>query len=1288
MATLILAAAGQALGNMAGIGAIGGILGRAAGAVAGSLIDNSLFGSSRTVESGRLADLSVQSSVEGASLPLIYGRVRLAGQVIWATRFEEEVSEETSGGKAGGGSRTTVRSYSYYGNLAVALCEGPVVRIGRVWADGKLLDLSGINHRIYTGTRTQGPDPLITAVQGVAPAYRGTAYVVFERLPLESFGNRLPQLSFEVVRVVERLEPMVKAVTLIPGAGEFVYAPTKVTDEPSTGTTVVVNRHTSIAASDWHAALDELQALCPTLESVALVVAWFGDDLRAGQCSIRPKVETASRNTSGMTWQVGPVTRAGAQLVSQIDGRPAFGGTPCDASVIAAIRDLKARGLRVVLYPFILMDIPAGNSLPAPEGGASQPVYPWRGRIVPSGSVAADVAAFMGSAMPAHFSVSGEAIGFSGNAEDWGYRRFILHLAHLAEAAGGVDAFLTGSEMRGLTRASAGGGIYPFVMALRALTADVRGVLRAGTKISYAADWSEYGAHQPEEGEVRFPLDPFWADPAVDFVGIDNYLPLTDLKGEDGEAPYDLEALRAGVAGGEYFDWYYRSDAERRAGQRTPITDGAYGKPFVYRAKDIRGWWENPHVERVGGVELAAATAWVPMSKPIWFTELGIPAIDRGANQPNVFVDPKSSESTPPHFSSGTRDDAMQRMGLEAVLSYWGGNHPELARGDNPVSPVYGGRMVDEANLHLWTYDARPFPAFPVYGDVWSDGGNWEVGHWLNGRLGSVSIAGLIRQMLEDFGIDGEACDVLGPAAVIEGMTLAGPVSLRDAIEPLLEAFGGQALDLGDRLRFAIAGTGRVYALDGHLLAEEAEDQPLLSRVRAQNAELTSEIRLSGEDPQQDFRRQVVASRRLEGGSRTVTSQDLAVTANPVVLMQAADARLQRVWAERERVEFSLPPTEARFEVGDLVEIAETPDQVFSPALRLRIERIETAQTRKIEAVRSAPVLAVSRTPQSRASVWQDTEAGPPHVVMMNLPLLQDADGAFSPVVAAFARPWPGELAVLRSRAGDSFEEVERLERPATTGTLTADLPPGPVWRWDEASVCEVEIHGGLMQSRSAEAVLSGANALAVLSRTGGYELLQFRNAELTGPRRYRLTGLLRGQKGSEAEAAAGAEAGAVIVLLDGTHGVLPLEADLLGRSLTYRILPAGAALDTAARRDVVFAASGRAALPLAPVHLRASRESGGIRLSWIRRTRKGGDSWDLAEVPLGETADVYRVDILSAPGGSVLRSLTSTATSLVYPAADEAADFGGPVASLAVRVCQISPEAGPGAFLKEVLNV
>src|SRR5690606_22092911 len=108
------------------------------------------------------------------------------------------------------------------------LCEGKISAVRRVWADGKLLDLSGLTMRVYRGDETQTPDPLIVAKEGQAPAYRGLAYVVFERLPLEDFGNRIPQLSFEVVRAIGKLEQMKRAVTLIPGSTEFGYAPSTV----------------------------------------------------------------------------------------------------------------------------------------------------------------------------------------------------------------------------------------------------------------------------------------------------------------------------------------------------------------------------------------------------------------------------------------------------------------------------------------------------------------------------------------------------------------------------------------------------------------------------------------------------------------------------------------------------------------------------------------------------------------------------------------------------------------------------------------------------------------------------------------------------------------------------------------------------------------------------------------------------------------------------------------------------------------------------------------------------
>jgi hypothetical protein len=129
------------------------------------------------------------------------------------------------------------------------------------------------------------------------------------------------------------------------------------------------------------------------------------------------------------------------------------------------------------------------------------------------------------------------------------------------------------------------------------------------------------------------------------------------------------------------------------------------------------------------------------MSKPIWFTELGCPAVDKGTNQPNVFVDPKSSESFTPHFSRGWRDDAIQRAYLEATYLWWG------APANNPVSSVYGGRMVHVSECAAWTWDARPYPFFPALTDVWTDGGNWRLGHWLTGRLGAVSLAALVRHL-------------------------------------------------------------------------------------------------------------------------------------------------------------------------------------------------------------------------------------------------------------------------------------------------------------------------------------------------------------------------------------------------------------------------------------------------------------------------------------------------------------------------------------------------------------
>jgi hypothetical protein len=1295
MATLVLAAAGKAAAAAFGLGGIGGVIGKAAGSLAGNLIDQSLFGggASRDIEGSRLADLSVQSSSEGASIPKVYGRVRLAGQLIWATNFEEVVTTEEQGGKAGGSrSSATVTTYSYFANFAVGLCEGKIARVGRIWADGKELDTRQITFRVYYGSDDQMPDPLIAAFQETAPAYRGTAYVVFERLDLEPFGNRLPQLSFEVIRVVEPLENQVRAITIIPGAGEFAYAPGVVSEMLGPGEQRPINRHMVAAVSDWAESIEELLALCPNLKRVALVVAWFGDDLRAGSCTVRPKVEANGTVTVGDVWRVAGLERDEADEVSRIDGRPAYGGTPSDSSVIAAIQDLKAHGLEVLLYPFIMMDVPPGNGLPDPYGSAEQAPYPWRGRIVPVGPVAADVASFVGTASAAHFSVSGGTVTYNG-PDEWSFRRHILHCAALAKAAGGVESVLVGTEMRGLSRAHAGGGSYPFADQLRLLASDVRALVGSDVKISYAADWSEYGAHQVSDTELRFPLDTVWASPEIDYIGIDNYLPLSDLR-DDGDpgggfSGYDLANLRGGIKGGEYYDWYYASSADRATGTRTAITDGAYNKPWVFRTKDIWSFWQNPHYERVGGVEDAAPTGWVPQSKPVRFTELGFPAIDRSANQPNVFVDPKSSESAFPYFSRGFRDDVSQRRALEASLSWWSNSHPEFEAGDNPVSQVYDGPMVDPDGIYLWTWDARPFPAFPMFSNVWADGGNWRLGHWLSGRLGGISIQGLCKAVLADYGISDEDVKVFGLAGSLDGYTLSGPVSARDVLEPVLTAFSGQASDRGTHLELSTVLPETVTTLHADGLADPGPEEPLLSRTRAQASELSAEVRFGADDPVSDFRRRVSASRRLEGGSRQVETQILPACSMPEPLSIAADRRLHRIWSERERLSFAVGPDRIDLEPGDVIALSGTPTATFDPPLTVRVTSIEDTGIRRIEAVRiTAELSPAAGGPDAPGGGYQNSDLSPPYVVFLDLPKLTAGDPDDAVRLAAYAKPWPGGLTVMRSASEAGFAAIMSIPAPASIGTLTAPLAPGPMWVFDRANALEVTLLDGQLQSRTEADVLAGANAMAVRCQSGGWEILQFATAELIAPKTYRLSTLLRGQRGTETDMLSGAALGADVVLLaEDRTPLVPISSDQSGLCLNYRIVPEGRALDDPAAVTASHASTQRAARPLAPVHLKARRTGGGIVLSWIRQTRDSGLSWEQAEVPLGEAFEAYEIDILTDQG-AVLRTLTSDNSTVLYPGAEELADFGGTLGEIHFAVAQLSQRTGRGYERKAVRHV
>lgn len=1198
MAQIAFAEIGAAVGtrllpaglNVAGRAITGAAIGRAAGAMAGRALSNYLAG---PAEGPRIKALHVMEAHEGTGVPSVYGRMRVSGQLIWAARFRERRTTRSAGGKGG----PKVNDYSYSVSFAVALGEGPGVRVARAWANGEAFDLSSVTHRIYEGDEAQVPDPLIEMIEGAAPAYRGVAYIVFEDLPLDAFGNRLPQLSFEIIRVPPGdaepgLRDSVTGVNIIPASGEFVYATQIVREQFAPGRERAINANSGEARADFLVSLDQMREGLPRVSHVALTVGWFGSSLEAGGCVIRPGVETRTRVTVPQVWRVAGETRGDAYLISRDGaGNANYGGTPSDASVVEAIRELKGRGYAVTLTPFLMMDAPG---------------FPWRGRI----GAAADGTAGARAAVNAF--VSGAQ----------GYRRFVLHHAGLAAQAGGVEAFLVGSEMRALTRVRDEAGAFPFVEALCALAAEVKALL-PGAKVSYAADWTEYGAYVPGDasGDVLFPLDPLWAHPAIDFVGIDWYPPLGDWRAGaahlDALAGYgaadDVSYLESQLEGGEAYDWYYADDAARAAQVRTPINDTAHGEHWIFRVKDLEGWSGNLHYPRPGGVRAGAPTVWTPGMKPIRLSEIGFAAVDKGGNAPNVFYDPKSSESALPPFSTGERDDVFQKRALGVALAHF------------EESP-----LVEAA--HVWAWDARPYPAWPMRADIWGDGGNWARGHWLNGREGLTSLAAVVGDICARGGV---VADVRGLDGVIEGYGLDGVHSVRAALEPLKAAFGFEVVERPDGLVFHM-GDAAAGELSGAALAE-----PGMLAKRQLMDKAPERLRLAYIDPDRDYQPGIAEARRGAGDARLVADIALPLVLSPARAEAVAGALLAEA-AREGTAEIAMPLSGLAFEPGDRVRVdggpvwrvIETRDEGARRALTL------ARDTGRVAPVRDGGVVA--------APVPAPVFAGI-DLVVMDAPALP-GEGTAGPLVAAYGNPWPGEVAVLAGPAADGLSERARLTRPAVIARLTAPLNAGPAGRWDLAGRIEVEAPDGEFTSVSDLTLLAGANA-ALLETAAGWELIQFAQAELIGPERWRLSRLLRGQGGRVSGAA---DAGARLVLLDGAVARANVAGIETGLSLLWRAAGIGTA------QEAVF--EDRAGLPWQPARLTAP--AGLVR--WARRGRDVPDQWDLPDPVLPE-----RYVIETDFGGGFSGRVETQVSEAVWP-----------LGARALRIAEIGTDGRIGEWL------
>jgi hypothetical protein len=405
--------------------------------------------------------------------------------------------------------------------------------------------------------------------------------------------------------------------------------------------------------------------------------------------------------------------------------------------------------------------------------------------------------------------------------------------------------------------------------------------------------------------------------------------------------------------------------------------------------------------------------------------------------------------------------------------------------------------------------------------------------------------------------------------------------------------------------------------------------------------------------------------------SRSVSQTDLplALTRNEGVA--TGERWLAEARVARDGARFVLPRSLLRIGPGDVVGYR---------GLRYRIDRVERTEAQAIDALRVEPGVYVPSDGTLESIVSRSYDApGPVFPVMLDLPLLQGDEVPHAPYVSVAAEPWSGPVAVW-SASQDSGYLLNRVLRiPAAIGITETPMLAAQPGTWDLGTPVRVKLTGGELSSAERLRVLNGANAMAIGDGSAAnWEVFQFAEAHIVAPDTYELSVRLRGQAGTDGLMPAEWPSGSIVVLLDQalTQINLPLSARGLERYYRFGAAARGVDDPQAVLRVEAFDGAGLRPYPVGHLRARATVD-GGLHVTWIRRTRTDGDTWQAVEVPLGEETELYSVRVIQA---DLIRAEYSVPQAqFLYGAAMRLSDLQpGPYR---IEVAQISSQYGPGPF-------
>lgn len=455
---------------------------------------------------------------------------------------------------------------------------------------------------------------------------------------------------------------------------------------------------------------------------------------------------------------------------------------------------------------------------------------------------------------------------------------------------------------------------------------------------------------------------------------------------------------------------------------------------------------------------------------------------------------------------------------------------------------------------------------------------------------------------------------------------------------------------------------------------EGGDVKPAYNQIRTQEVELPMEVQVQFYNPDLAYGQDVRYARRLATDSKEVAVYDMPVAMTGPEAEQLAQRLLYIQWLRRTAWTITLPVQYSMFDPGDVIipriNGVDTPIFISKAAYGGNLIEIggfahdpEVYRETGFVSTREAP-----RTPEL-------IKPGDTTMFLMNGPLMsseQDPDVPWYYIGASGGKKWT-QGAGMKSTDNTDFTADAFFTTYSTIGQVFGAPGDGPSHIFDDTAVITVSLYKGTLESVSDALLYQGKNAALI-----GNEVIQFGRAVQMADGTWRLTHLLRGRRGTE-WATASHVPGEHFMMLDGAVVAYDDTLDNVNRQVFWKGVTAGQnPLDADSQP---FTNDGRALKPFSPVHIEGFRDNDqNLTIRWVRRSRipfKWGDG--AIEIPLGEALEQYQIDILDDDGETVIKTVTTTTPTYVYPAADQIADFGTIKYFLKLKIYQISATVGRG---------